>query len=171
MQPHRIGLMLGDITTAPVDAIVNAANSGLLGGGGVDGSIHAAAGPELAAACRRLPAENGRRCPPGQARITPGFALRARHVIHAVGPKYHEHPDPAGCLASAYRHSLSLAMENHCESVALPAISCGVYGYPPEEAATIALATCGARDFAPLNITFYLFNEAMFSTWLTVRGP
>lgn len=132
---HRIELVVGDITEQKVDAIVNAANAQLRGGGGVDGAIHRAAGPELLAACQKLGG-----CPTGQARITPGFNLGARYVIHAVGPVYHSgNEGEADLLASCYRHSLTLAKQHQCKTVALPAISCGVYGYPVAEAAPIAL--------------------------------
>ncbi|MFV0259814.1 MAG: O-acetyl-ADP-ribose deacetylase [Acidimicrobiales bacterium] len=133
----RCEVVEGDITVETVDAIVNAANTSLLGGGGVDGAIHRAAGPELVTACRPIGG-----CPTGEARITPGFALPARWVIHTVGPVWHggNQGEPE-LLASCYRSSLALADEVGAGTVAFPAISTGVYGYPPEAAAEVAVAT------------------------------
>ncbi len=133
----------GDITKLALDAIVNAANSSLLGGGGVDGAIHRAAGPALLDACRALPqVRHGVRCPTGEARITLGFALPARHVIHTVGPIWHGGVQgEAESLAACYRNSLALAAAHGLVEIAFPAISCGVYGYPPDEAVAIAVAT------------------------------
>ena len=136
-----IRIIQGDITTLAVDAIVNAANQRMLGGGGVDGAIHRAAGPELYEACLKVPeVRPGVRCPTGEARITPGFRLPAKFVIHTVGPVYRDgrHGEP-DLLAACYRNSLALAAENHCRSIAFPCISTGVYGYPLEPAARIAL--------------------------------
>ncbi len=131
----------GDITTLSVDAIVNAANETLLGGGGVDGAIHRKAGPDLLAACRAIPeVRPGVRCPTGEARITPGFRLPADYVIHTVGPVWRGGGNgEAALLASCYRESVRLAEENGVASIAFPAISCGIYGYPVAEAATIAV--------------------------------
>jgi len=128
-------LIQADITTLQLDAIVNAANSTLLGGGGVDGAIHRSAGPELVEACRPLGG-----CPPGQAKITPGFKLPAKFVIHTVGPVWHggQHGE-ADVLANCYRESFKLALANGVKTIAFPAISTGVYGYPKSEAAKIAV--------------------------------
>lgn len=137
----RVHLCQGDITEIEVDAIVNAANSTLQGGGGVDGAIHMAAGPALAKACREL--YPGRHpCPAGDAKITPGFQLPSKYVIHAVGPRWSVYSDTqtmASQLASCYRISLQLAVDNKCESIAFPLISTGIYGYPIDEAAHVAL--------------------------------
>ena len=155
-----------DITTLEVDAIVNAANETLLGGGGVDGAIHRAAGPELLAACRALPeVRPGVRCPTGEARITPGYRLPAMHVIHTVGPVWRGGGrGEAERLASCYRESLRLAQEFALRSVAFPAISCGVYGYPIEQAVTIAVREVRewlAGDSAPRRIVFCCFGAAL----------
>lgn len=155
----RILLQAGDLTEVEVDALVNAANERMLGGGGVDGAIHRAAGPELLAACRAV-AEGrpGVRCPTGEARLTPGFRLRARHVIHTVGPVYARHPDPPAALASAYRACLELAREHGILSIAFPAISCGVYGYPAEEAARISLGIASEETSSAMDVRFVLFD-------------
>ena len=142
-----IKIIQGDITTLAVDAIVNAANQVMLGGGGVDGAIHRAAGPELYKACLKVPeVRPGVRCPTGEARITPGFKLPAKYVIHTVGAVYRDgqHGEPEK-LAACYRNSLALAAENGCKSIAFPCISTGIYGYPKEEAAKIAVRE--VRDY------------------------
>jgi O-acetyl-ADP-ribose deacetylase len=154
----RFDVQQGDITRLKVDAIVNAANTRLLGGGGVDGAIHRAAGPRLLAECRTLGG-----CPTGEARITAGYNLPARHVIHTVGPVYGGRPQDARLLAACYGNSLQLALDNGIRTIAFPAISCGVYGYPIEDACRIAIRTC--REFleahdAPDRIIFVLFSES-----------
>ncbi|MGB0134050.1 MAG: O-acetyl-ADP-ribose deacetylase [Dokdonella sp.] len=144
-----------DITDLHVDAIVNAANESLLGGGGVDGAIHRAAGPGLLSACRRLPeVRPGIRCPTGEARMTEGFALPARLIIHTVGPVWEggEEGEPA-LLTACYRNVLGMARDHSLKSLAFPAISCGVFGYPPEMAAVIALAEIAKSRWSGLKIT------------------
>ena len=162
----RVEVVRGDITRLDLDAIVNAANERMLGGGGVDGAIHRAAGPELLAACRQVPeVRPGVRCPTGEARLTPGFRLPARHVIHTAGPVWRggAHGEPE-LLASCYRRSLELAHANGLHSIAFPAISCGIYGYPIDDAATIAVrevrAFVDAREL-PGRVVLVAFAESM----------
>jgi len=143
--PARLDALRADITTLQVDAIVNAANRTLLGGGGVDGAIHRAAGPELLAECRSLGG-----CATGDARITKGYRLAARHVIHTVGPVWHGgHAGEAELLAACYRRCLELAAQHTLRTIAFPAISCGAFGYPADLAVPLALATI--RDFPQLD--------------------
>lgn len=161
-----IDIVEADITSLAVDAIVNAANEALLGGGGVDGAIHRAAGPDLLATCRALPqVRPGVRCPTGEARITPGFRLPALFVIHTVGPVWRggAHGE-ADLLASCYRESMRIASAHRIGRLAFPAISCGVFGYPPEQAATIAVRTLRAAEQmenSPHAILLCCFGEAV----------
>ena len=159
-----IELIIGDITQQDTDAVVNAANSSLLGGGGVDGAIHRAAGPELMAETRTLGG-----CETGNAKISKGYRMKARHVIHAVGPVYRrDDPETPRLLASAYRRSLELAEEYQLESIAFPAISTGIYGYPVQEAAPIALKTvCDFLTSASSIqlVRFVLFTETNFEVF------
>ncbi len=151
--PHRIEIIEGDITELDVDAIVNAANRTLLGGGGVDGAIHRAAGRELRAACARLGG-----CVTGEAKLTPGFALPARYVIHTVGPVWvGGDAEEDLLLASCYRNSLGLASAHNLASIAFPAISTGAYGFPPARAADIAVRTVIAELSAAPSIGRVVF--------------
>lgn len=160
----RLELVQGNIVEQQVDAIVNAANPRLLGGGGVDGAIHKAAGPELLEECRRIGG-----CPVGEARITGGYRLKARHVIHAVGPMYRGgQQGETELLANAYRHSLLLAEQHGLRSVAFPAISTGAYGYPLDAAATIALQTVIEylrQHELPVLVRFVLFDARAYEAF------
>ncbi|MHC5211862.1 MAG: O-acetyl-ADP-ribose deacetylase [Planctomycetota bacterium] len=154
----RMRVHEGDITCLEVDAVVTAANAGLSGGGGVDGAVHRAAGPELLAACRALGG-----CPTGEARITPGFRLPARHVIHAVGPVWAGGGSgEAEALAAAYRHSLELAVQHSLRTIAFPCISAGVYGYPLDEASAVAVRSVASflgGHTALREVVFCTFGE------------
>jgi O-acetyl-ADP-ribose deacetylase (regulator of RNase III) len=153
---RKIALQQGDITRMAADAVVNAANSTLLGGGGVDGAIHRAAGPELLAECRTLGG-----CPTGEARITRGYNLPARYVIHTVGPVYRGLPADARMLSACYRNCLKLAAAYQLETIAFPAISCGVYGYPIADAAAIAIEAI--RDGLSLYDSIRQITVVLFS--------
>ena len=154
----------GDITKVQVGAIVNAANTSLLGGGGVDGAIHRAAGPELLAECRALGG-----CPTGEARITAGYRLLAKHVIHTVGPIWGggDRGEPE-LLARCYRNSLALATKHRVRSIAFPAISCGIYGYPIEDACQIAVRETLAyldRNQLPESVIFVCFGRGIYDAY------
>lgn len=162
----RVQILQGDLTQEAADSIVNAANRKMLGGGGVDGAIHRAAGPALLEACRAIPeVQPGVRCPTGEARITPGFELPARYIIHTVGPVYRSHPRDTKLLASAFRSSLELAVAHELRSIAFPAISCGAYGYPVEEAAAVSAAVVHERAWALDEIRFVLFSIDVLRAW------
>lgn len=164
---ERIEVVLGDITRLGVDAIVNAANSSLLGGGGVDGAIHRAAGPGLLAECRTLGG-----CPTGEVRLTGGYHLPARWVIHAVGPVWRGGTnDEDAQLAACYRHSLALAAEHGLRSIAFPAISTGIYGFPLERATRIAVTEVNrflAEDRSLSKVVFVCFNRQAEETYRRV---
>lgn len=165
---QRLGLEQGDLITYRVDAIVNAANSGLLGGGGVDGAIHRAAGPKLLELCLTLGG-----CEPGDAKITPGFGLLARHVIHTVGPVWQGGDrGEAKTLASCYRRSLELAVEHGLKTIAFPAISCGIYRYPVDSAATIAVREVSVfleHDDRLEKVTLVCFSGDTFEAYRRAR--
>jgi len=166
MNKHAIGrirLMQGDITKLEVDAIVNAANKTLLGGGGVDGAIHRAAGPELLKECKDLGG-----CYTGDAKITGGYNLPAKYIIHTVGPVYSGKPDDSKLLAGCYLSSLKLAEKHGVRSIAFPAISCGIYGYPIKEACQIALTTTidFLRKYKTIQeVIFILFSTSDFNVY------
>ena len=156
----NIQVIKGDITKLDVDAIVNAANSSLLGGGGVDGAIHRAAGKELLAECRLLGG-----CKTGEAKITKGYNLKAKYIIHTVGPVYHNREDDAVLLASCYKSSMALALENDIHSIAFPAISTGVYGYPKDKACKIAVKTIKEYDKYDIDVYFVCFDSETYGLY------
>ena len=160
---NRIECSKGDITQINVDAIVNAANKSLLGGGGVDGAIHRAAGPKLLEACRKIGG-----CQTGKAPITKGFKLSARYIIHTVGPIYSGMDKEKHLLSNCYTNSLALAVENNLKTIAFPAISCGVYGYPLNEACKIAVnTTCRFLDDNQMieRVNFILFSQEILDVY------
>ena len=161
----NVQIIEGDISTANVDVIVNAANPIMLGGGGVDGAIHKAAGPKLLEECRKVKAVRKIRCPVGEARITLAGDLSSKYVIHAVGPRYHREEKPEKLLASAYTSSLKLATEHGCESIAFPAISCGSYGFPVREAADVAIQVCKDNKLIEIDVFFYLYGQKNYGIW------
>jgi O-acetyl-ADP-ribose deacetylase (regulator of RNase III) len=169
--PASIRIVRTDITKLAVDAIVNAANEQLLGGGGVDGAIHRAAGPLLLDACRNIPeVRPGVRCPTGEARITPGYDLPAKYVIHTVGPIWHGGAaNERELLTSCYRESLELAAANGVETIAFPAISCGVYGFPADQAAKIAVAVVRNRA-AEIAVSLVAFDDAIEAALTVALG-
>ncbi|GAA3159846.1 MULTISPECIES: O-acetyl-ADP-ribose deacetylase [Streptomyces] len=162
----RLVLVRGDITEQQVDAVVNAANSSLLGGGGVDGAIHRRGGPEVLAACRELRASRyGRGLPTGRAVATTAGRLPARWVIHTVGPRYAQDDDRSALLASCYRESLRVADELGARTVAFPAVSAGIYGWPMADAARIAVATVRATPTAVEEVRFVLFDDRAYEAF------
>lgn len=168
----QIVLVQGDITEAEVDAVVNAANSGLLGGGGVDGAIHRRGGPDILAECRQLRATrypNG--LPTGQAVATTAGKLPARWVIHTVGPVYTANEDRSGLLASCYRQSLAVADELGARTVAFPAVSAGIYGWPLDDAARIAIDTVRSTPTSVQEARFVLFTADVLHAFQQAAGP
>lgn len=164
----NIEIVEGDITAANVDAIVNAANPVMLGGGGVDGAIHKAAGPKLLEECLKITAVRKVRCPVGEARITLAGDLPSKYVIHTVGPIYRREENPSELLAAAYMSSLKLGLDNGCQSIAFPAISCGSYGYPIRDAAGVAIDACRAVNFNDIEVFFYLYGQKNYDIWQSV---
>ncbi|QUM85464.1 macro domain-containing protein [Moritella sp. 28] len=158
----NIKIILGDITAAKVDAIVNAAKPSLTGGRGVDGAIHKAAGPSLLEECLQLKLYDGIRCPVGGARITSAGFLESKWVIHTVGPIYKDSNKPQELLHSAYVNSIELAIRHKCKSVAFPAISCGKYGYPHEEAVEVAINSLKPYLNTGIEVYFYIVEEDLY---------
>lgn len=167
---NKIEIMQGDITKLDVDVIVNAANRSLLGGGGVDGAIHRAAGPKLLEECRKLGG-----CNTGEAKITKGHNLKARHVIHTVGPVYSGKTEDSLLLSQCYFNSLELAAQNNLSSIAFPAISCGVYGYPLEDACKIAIDTVcrflKEEKGSVKKVIFILFSSKNYNLYEKYLNP
>ncbi|MFJ3204912.1 O-acetyl-ADP-ribose deacetylase [Streptomyces sp. NPDC086989] len=168
----RITLVRGDITAEHADAVVNAANSSLLGGGGVDGAIHRRGGPEILEACRALRASQyGKGLPTGRAVATPAGRLPARWVIHTVGPVWSRDEDRSALLASCYRESLRVAAELGARTVAFPAVSTGIYGWPMDDGARIAVETARASASPPVEeVRFVLFDDAAYTAFQAALG-
>jgi len=163
MMKDKIELIQGDITTVNADAIVNAANNSLLGGGGVDGAIHRAAGPGLMEVCQLLGG-----CPTGDAKITKGFKLQAKYIIHTVGPVWHDDKREEELLASCYRESLKLAQEHHCKTLAFPNISTGIYHFPKKSAAEIAIREVQnfqLHNSLPEKVLFVCFDDENYQIY------
>jgi len=167
MKNERIDLIQGDITTCNVDAIVNAANNSLLGGGGVDGAIHKAAGPGLLEVCQLLGG-----CPTGEARITKGFKLKAKYIIHTVGPVWHGgHDHEENLLASCYRESLNLTKGHNCKTIAFPNISTGIYHFPKKLAAEIAIREVNqflSQNHLPEKVTFVCYDHENYKIYAEI---
>lgn len=163
----KIYIKLGDITCSDTEIVVNAAKQSLLGGGGVDGAIHYSAGKNLLEYCRKLPAIKGVRCNTGKAILTPAFNMKANNIIHTVGPVYGEHnkEESIQLLSDCYNNCLLLAQESNAGSITFPAISTGAYGYPMDEAASIAIDIC-LKQSSNIDIYFYLFNQHSYDIWL-----
>lgn len=161
----QVKVVLGDITKASDDAIVNAAKPSLMGGSGVDGAIHHAAGVALLDECLKIKSVNGIRCPTGEARITTSGNLNSKYVIHTVGPDYTQDKSPRAMLIAAYTNSLKLAVKYDCKTIAFPAISCGKYAYPVEQASEIAITTCHNFENDNLEISFYLIDKSLFQVF------
>lgn len=160
----NLSAIKGDIAKAQVDAIVNAANPVMLGGG-VDGAIHQAAGPKLLETCKAVDIKDGIRCPAGEARMTDAGKLNTKFVIHTVGPRYNVDPEPKSLLNSTCKNALKLAQENNCKSIAFPAILCGLYAYPIDQAARISIDVCMQKLYRDMKIYFYLYEVKTYDEW------
>jgi len=164
-------IVLGDITEAKTDAIVNAAKPSLTGGSGVDGAIHKAAGPSLLEECLLLELHEGIRCPVGDAKITNAGLLNSKFIIHTVGPIYQDYSKPQELLRSAYVNSIELALRHKCKSIAFPAISCGKYGYPHDDAIDVAISSLKPYLNVGIDIYFYLVEESLYKKYVSKLGP
>lgn len=162
----KFNVILGDITKATVDVIVNAAKTSLTGGGGVDGAIHKSAGETVLEECLALDVIDGVRCPTGEARITKAGNLNCKYIIHTVGPIFSQHENPERLLKLAYVNSIELALKNGCKSIAFPAISCGKYGYPYDKAIDIAFSSLESYLGLGISIYFYIFEQSLYQKYL-----